>query len=291
MRFSPEFLRRLEMIPSLFRIRDLQTVCDDAGRHDSHRLGSGTEFAQHRKYGPGDDIRYLDWKLYARLGTLYTKEYSAEGCRAVRILIDSSGSMAFGSPTKFDHALNLAAGIMFFSLRALDRVSLLAWNTRIRETLLNLRGIPSFARGIRFLESLRPDNEQTDLAACGHELVSRRISPGPVWILGDFYDPEGLQYTLTFLRHYRYTPVLIRITDPSETNCPPPGFYTLIDSETGARKEVEVTGPSRKEYVRRFEEYSSTLRSTAKRFGVRMREASTAVPAETFLLRLVEEFR
>ena len=149
-------------------------------------------------------------------------------------------------------------------------------------------GIPP-SPGIRFLESLRPDNEQTDLAACGHGtgLAKNLLGPSGFWATLR----SRAQYTLTFLRHYRYTPVLIRITDPSETNCPPPGFYTLIDSETGARKEVEVTGPSRKEYVRRFEEYSSTLRSTAKRFGVRMREASTAVPAETFLLRLVEEFR
>ena len=258
---------------------------------DQRRFGSGTEFAQHRKFNPGDDIRHIDWNLYARFRSLYVKNFSSEDSQSVHILIDVSKSMDFGSPGKFNSALTLAAGLSLISLRGLDRVSLYLWNTQIRQRLINLRGVPSFPKIVEFLESAEPSRNTTDLMNTCRELIGKKAIPGPIWVISDFYDEDQFEHALSLLCHHRFLPLPIRILDRYETSFHHSGFYTLIDSETEDSKSFIATKSTRREFAEQFDQFSSQLREISKSYNVILHEMMTDLPAEDFLIRLLRDLQ
>src|SRR4029434_3097551 len=116
---TPELLRRLEQFQLLAARR---AKSSSKGERRSKAKGQSVEFADHRAYTPGDDFRYLDWNLFGRLDRLFLKLYEEERELPVRIFLDASESMTFGTPRKFDFARQVAAAIGYVALRGLDRV-------------------------------------------------------------------------------------------------------------------------------------------------------------------------
>ncbi len=291
MKISTEFLHRLERIPSSFHLRFLQTVHEEGGSHLSTRFGTGTEFAHHRKYHPGDDLRYLDWKLYARFRSFYIKNFSAEDSQSVYFFIDASRSMDFGRVNKFNYALTLAAGLSLLSLRALDRVSLCVWDTHLRQSCFNLRGKPSFARGIRFFESQKPNDAKTDLAASCRELIARQVIPGPIWIISDFYDADKFSSALHLLAYHRFLPLPIRVLDRTETKFPYRGEHTLVDSETGVSLQYHAAKGEKTDFEQQFDRLSARLRHLTQCSGFRFWETMTDYSVERFLMDILGDFQ
>src|SRR5678816_3806752 len=119
---TPELLRRLEQLQLLARRRAKSSA---KGERRSRARGQSVEFADYRNYAPGDDFRYLDWNLYGRLERLFLKLYEEERELPVRIFLDSSESMTFGDPRKFDFARQIAAAIGYVALCGFDRVSVI----------------------------------------------------------------------------------------------------------------------------------------------------------------------
>src|SRR5882762_6391277 len=119
---TPELLRRLERFQLLAARRAKSSA---RGERRSRARGQSVEFADHRNYVPGDDFRYLDWNLYGRLDRLFLKLYEEERELPVRIFLDSSESMTFGEPRKFDFARQIAAAIGYVALCGFDRVSVI----------------------------------------------------------------------------------------------------------------------------------------------------------------------
>src|SRR6266487_1078821 len=121
---TPELLRRLEQFQLLAQRRAKSSA---KGERRSKARGQSVEFADHRSYVPGDDFRYLDWNLYGRLDRLFLKLYEEERELPVRIFLDASESMSFGTPVKFDFARQVAAAIGYVALCGFDRVSVVAF--------------------------------------------------------------------------------------------------------------------------------------------------------------------
>src|SRR5206468_3290183 len=128
---TPQLLRQLEQFQLLAARRAKSST---RGERQSRARGQSVEFADYRNYVPGDDFRYLDWNLYARLDRLFLKLYEEERELPVRIFLDASESMTFGEPRKFDFARQVAAAIGYVALCGFDRVSVIPFPNALGRT-------------------------------------------------------------------------------------------------------------------------------------------------------------
>src|SRR5215470_5273976 len=150
---EPEFLGQLEQLELVTRKVFLGRM---KGERRSKRKGQSVEFADYRNYVVGDDLRFLDWNLYARLDRLFLRLFMEEEDLHFYILIDNSLSMDFGDPTKLQFAKQIAAALGFIGLVNLDRVMIEAFNNRLTQTMPALRGRRSLWRMLAFLQKLEP---------------------------------------------------------------------------------------------------------------------------------------
>ena len=291
MRISPEFIRHLTAVSQSIAYSHFRFSGIEGGGHTVLRLGDGTEFAEHQSYSLGDDPRYLDWKLYARRSSLQIKKFYPDVSRMIYLFLDTSGSMDYGNPQKFDYAVRLAAGIAFLSLRGFDTINILTGNTPKGEALLGCRHLSSFPRPIHFLESLKPCGKDTDLLSCWRFMTNLHLPPGPIWIFSDFYDIAPWKDSLQFLRFHHFLPLPVRITAPEEFCFPHRGDLTLVDLETSRQKQIHITKSLRREYENHFQHLSSQIRHAARSAGIQLKEISTDFSAEKFLLQLVQNNR
>src|SRR5215470_3570162 len=157
--FGSEFLKKLEYL-SLVSKRVFRGQL--LAQRRTMQLGGGIEFADHREYTPGDDFRYLDWNLYARHDELLLKRFQEEEDLHVYFLLDSSRSMAFGKPPKFDFARQVAAALGYIALADLDRVAVVAFAGDIVADFPLTRGKARVLAMLRFLERLEAQGTVTD---------------------------------------------------------------------------------------------------------------------------------
>src|SRR5713226_9069208 len=150
---DPQFLARLEQLELVSRKIFMGRM---KGERRSKRKGQSVEFADYRNYVIGDDLRFLDWNLYARLDKLFLRLFMEEEDLHFYILIDNSLSMDFGTPTKLHFAKQIAAALGFIGLVNLDRVMIEAFNYRLTQTMPSMRGRRSLWRMLEFLQRLEP---------------------------------------------------------------------------------------------------------------------------------------
>src|SRR3954449_5761416 len=150
---DPQFLARLEQLELVSRKIFLGRM---KGERRSKRKGQSVEFADYRNYVVGDDLRFLDWNLYARLDKLFLRLFMEEEDLHFYVLIDNSLSMDFGTPTKLHYAKQVAAALGFIGLVNLDRVVIEAFNNRLVQSLPAVRGRRSLWRLFDFLQKLQP---------------------------------------------------------------------------------------------------------------------------------------
>src|SRR5688572_21558398 len=150
---DPEFMARLERLELVSRKIFLGRM---KGERRSKRKGQSVEFADYRNYVVGDDLRHLDWNLYARLERLFIRLFMEEEDLHVYLLLDNSLSMGFGTPTKLEYARQLAAALAFIGLAKMDRIVIEAFNDRLTQSLPPVRGRRSLWRVFDFLQKLEP---------------------------------------------------------------------------------------------------------------------------------------
>ncbi len=235
--FDEEFQRRLESLAIVAR----RTV-DGKTRAErrSKKTGSGIEFADHREYAPGDDFRFVDWKLYGRAGRLLVRLFEEEEDLSVYVLLDVSASMTLGTPRKIDHAKRLAAALAYVSLAGLDRVSLSTFSDRITSRLPPLRGKARVFRVFDFLRRAELERA-TDLAAAMRQFVASNKRRGVVLLISDLYDPKGFESGIDVLRYARFEPRVLHLVDPRDAAPALHGDVVLVDRETGERRDVTIT--------------------------------------------------
>src|SRR5256886_6836203 len=150
---EPQFLAQLEQLELVTRKIFVGRM---KGERRSKRKGQSSEFADYRNYVIGDDLRFLDWNLYARLDKLFLRLFMEEEDLHFYVLIDNSLSMDFGRPTKLHYAKQVAAALGFIGLVNLDRVVIQAFNNRLPQSLPAVRGKKSLWRVLDFLQKLAP---------------------------------------------------------------------------------------------------------------------------------------
>lgn len=235
--WGEDFQRRLEALALASR-----RVVSGRTRAErrSKKTGSGVEFADHREYAPGDDFRFLDWKLYGRSDRLLLRLFEEEEDLSVYVLLDTSASMGFGSPTKIRYGQRLAAALAYVALASLDRVSVLTFSDVVGARLPESRGKSRIFKVLGFLGAAQADG-RTGLEAAMKTFVAQHKRRGVVIVLSDLYDPAGFERGIDVLRYARFEPFVIQLVDPTEARPALHGEVRLIDRETGEARDVTVT--------------------------------------------------
>jgi uncharacterized protein (DUF58 family) len=220
----------------------------------SKRVGAGLEFADHRDYAPGDDLRYLDWNLYGRLGRLALRLFQEEEDLLVEVLVDASASMGFGEPPKLDLALQIGAAMAYVGLANLDRVAVSPLGDEDAPLLPPARGKGAILPILRFLGGVRAEG-RVGLASAVRAFLSRRRRRrrGLAIVISDFYDPAGYRAALDLLRHHRLEVVAIQVSAPQELAPALHGDVELRDVETGEARELTISPSVLAAYRRRHQ--------------------------------------
>ena len=236
------------------------------GLHKSPYHGFSVEFAEHRAYGPGDNLRYLDWRLYGKTDRFYIKQFEEETNLKAHIMLDKSKSMAFGSGdlTKLQYGSYLSAALTYLLLRQQDAVGLTLFDDEIR-THLRPSSRPSVLNNILAqLENLEPGRE-TAIGRSLHHLADRINRRGLVIIISDMLDDlDNIMHGLKHFRHDRHEVLVFHVLDPREVDFAFDAYAKFKDMESG---EIMATEPwhIQKDYQNAVEQFRKTL-------GLRCRE-------------------
>jgi uncharacterized protein (DUF58 family) len=233
--FDEAFLRRLEQLELASR---RLTAGRMKGERRSVRRGQSVEFADYRNYAAGDDLRQLDWNVYARLERLFIKLFVEEEDVTVHVLVDASRSMDFGEPNKLVFARRAAAALAYLGLAHLDRVSVAFLGDGRASTLRPLRGKSRVFEVFRFLSEPRRER-LTGLAAAAREYAGRLRGRGPLILVSDLMDPGYLD-ALRDLAGTRCQLSVLHVLSPEELDPEVPPDARLVDNETDAG--IDVTG-------------------------------------------------
>ena len=251
------------------------------------QFGGGIEFADHREYAAGDDLRYLDWNIYARHGELLLKRFQEEQDLHVYFLLDCSRSMAVGEPAKFDLARQVTAALAYIALADLDRISVIAFADRIVGDFRLTRGKARILSLLGFLEGLEPQGVDTDLGGCIREFVRRKQRTGLAVVVSDLFSPTGYESGLDQLRHRRYEPHVIQLHDPREAAPDFLGDVELYDVENDSTRKVTVTESSLRTYRRIFAEYQQRVATYCRNYGLGCTQSSTQIAFDDLILRMM----
>ena len=255
------FLARLEKLALRSRTR---VAGSRQGARRSRRRGQSLEFADHREYVPGDDIRHLDWHLAGRLDRLFVKLFEAREDRTVQVLVDRSASMA---GAKWGAAQKAAAAVAYASLCGLDRVQLFTSAAELTAAGRAVRGRSAIHRIFSFLSDARPDGP-TDLER-GAAALPRARGGALTVLITDGWDPAGLEGAVRRLRHRGGEAHVLHVVDGREIAAEGlTGDLTLVDAETGAEVAVTLDREARARYAAAVEAWLEAAADVARQSGV-----------------------
>jgi len=241
---------------ALAALRDLElaarTVVDGfmLGAHVSHRSGAGLEFSQFRSYQPGDDLRRVDWKLYARSDRFFIRESEAETSLTLRLVLDATASMAHAEPggTTFDYARFLAASLALLAERQGDAVGLCALNDGAMTVVRPARHHQHFHRLLHQLERLEPRGAWPAWREV-EAAVSADTNRGVVVILSDLHQRgDEIRRAAQRLRAARHDVLVLHLVGRAELEFPWQGATIFEEAETGRRIELDA-GEARPRYL------------------------------------------
>lgn len=277
---SPELVRAL----SRLRLR-APTAVQTFHQGESRSLspGSSVEFSDYREYEPGDDYRYIDWNIYARLDRLFVKIFTEERNRSLLLLRDTSESMAIGDPPKELYARQLAAALGYVALWRGDEV-------RHAEVTTKLRWRSSWWRGrhrVRLLmEQLGGSvtHGETALGDALKALAPERQGQGRIAVLiSDLLDPHW-ENALATLSRWRGSSVLVHLLAPSDWNPAERGELELVDAESGRRLVVSVDDEAAGIYTGVARRWMHEVRERCAQLGITCFQVDTSFPLEQLLL-------
>lgn len=265
---SPGDLQKISNLQVLARLV-VEGYC--SGLHRSPHKGFSVEFKQHRQYVPGDDPRYIDWKVFAKSDRVYIREYEEETNLRATLIVDQSGSMGYqgsGALSKLEYASRLAVCLGYLLLQQADAVGLVTFDTRIR------KHVPPRARPghlkvlLDLLGQTRPRGE-TELGTVLHDLAEFLPRRGLLILISDgFGDVPAILSALAHLRHARHEVILMQIWDRDELEFP---FrqWTRFDSleQSGVHHLVDPM-TLRQSYMAKLEQYREELTLGCRRHRV-----------------------
>lgn len=251
------------------------------GMRRSPLAGSSMEFADYRRYTPGDDFRRIDWRAYARLERLFLRLFEAEENRQVTVLVDCSDSMQHGEKAAL--ATKLAAALAYIALKSEDSVLVGALTDRLAAYRRAGSGGHAVWSVGAFLSQL-PQAGATDLNRALYDLGRVITEPGLAVVISDFLSPSGYQTGLRSLARMRQEVALVQVLAPDEIEPDLQGDWQLRDSEGGGSIDVSITPAVLEAYRRRLEMYMQEIASFAHDHAM----TYAMVPSGTALLDVVQ---
>ena len=245
-----------------------------SGVHRSPFHGFSIEFAEHREYAPGDDLRYLDWKVFGRTDKYYLKQFEEETNLICYLLLDTSESMRYQSPaaamSKLEYAQCAAASLAYLILQQQDSVGLVTFDQEIR-ALVRASSNPSHMEQlVRVMEESAPERK-TATGAIFHELAERLKKRGIIIVLSDLFDDvDAMMAGLKHFRHRRHEVVLLHVLDPAELDFPfqQPTLFRGLEQLPDVLAEPRGL---RRAYLREFNQFVHRLKQ-----GCRMQQIDYA---------------
>ena len=283
---SPDFLAQLERLALLSRRAFRGRV---KGERRSPRKGISVEFSDYRPYGIGDDLRYVDWNIYGRLDRLYVKLFVDEEDLCLNILLDASGSMAFGSPSKLAYGTRLAAGLGFVGLVNLERVGVAVVRERLAEGVGPARGRSQILPLMDFLSRVRPAGATSlneGLGAWG----LRTREAGLAVVISDLMDPGGYERGLRSLLEHRHDLHVIHLLAAEEMNPAWAGDLRLQDAETGETRDLTLDAEAMRVYRGRLRDFLERAEAFCRANEIGYHRVVTDTPVEEFMLRQLKGF-
>jgi len=271
---TPELLAQLERLElvtrKIFRGRM-------KGERRSKRKGQSVEFADFRNYVAGDDLRLLDWNLYARLDKLIIKLFMEEEDLHFYTLIDASMSMDFGTPTKLEYAKQLAAALSFIGLVRGDRVRIETIGQPASYRGPVLRGRSNVWRMIKQLDETTP-GENMSLAAGVKNFCIRNPGKGIVLLISDLMDKEGYETALRYFVSNEMDCYVIHLLSQEELQPDVKGDLKLVDCEDADEAEVTISAPLLARYQQTLAAFTRGAQEFCSRRGIHYMLANNQLP-------------
>ena len=262
------------------------------GTHRSPFKGFSTEFADHRQYVVGDDLKHLDWKVFSRTERYYIKQYEENTNLRAHIVLDCSGSMAYprrpkeGRTTKYEYACHLAAGLAYVLISQQDPVGLVLFNDDVVAQIPPMRSLSHLRRLLHTMDQTAP-TAPTDSAKALHAVVGRIRRRGLMLIISDLMDdPDRVVEALANFRHQGHDAIVIQVLDEAELNFPYQKVVTLRDMETGRRITVDgcdIAAAYNQELTAFLDRYKQSCFERGFDYVL----ASTSTPYESLLTALL----
>jgi uncharacterized protein (DUF58 family) len=277
---APELLARLERL----RLRSRRPVRGwAAGDRTSRRPGHSVEFHDYRAYGSGDDLRYVDWNIYARTDRLHVKLFIDDEDLCLHLLVDASASMDWGSPAKLAWAARLAAALGFVALASGERVGVGILRDRLAEGWPPARGHGRIPALLDFLARLEGGG-RTALGEALAAYAARAPAPGVAVLVSDLLDPAGYEQGLRALLERRFEVHVIHVLSPDELDPQLAGELRLVDHETGEALPLTASRATVQAYRERLERFVDGAESFCRRHEIPYQRATSDAPVERLVL-------
>lgn len=258
------------------------------GYHKSPQFGYSVEFADHREYVHGDDLRTVDWRVWARKNKYYVKRFEMESQLKTTVLLDVSRSMDFGEGrlTKLEYGSCLAATLAYLLIHQNDMAGLVTFDRAIRQ-YLPPRGSRAHLRQLLHVLDQVEAGPVTNVAQVCHSLAETIKARGMIVLISDLLDDEdAILHALRHFQHKKHDVIVFHVLDDSELNLPYQELANFVDVESGARVAVDPSS-FRDTYRQRLNAFCTKLREGCRKSNVEYRFTSTSQPLEKVLSEFI----
>jgi uncharacterized protein (DUF58 family) len=253
------------------------------GGHNSSRFaGGGQEFLDHRQFHHGDDLRSVNWRAYLRLEKMFLKMFQIEPRVPIRILLDTSISMAAGDGSKFQYARKLAASLCYVGLVRHDMISIHPFASHLLEGKKTGGGRHRFNPTMEYLNELRADGV-TNFVGMVREVITTFTQRGLLVVISDFLDDSGVDKALQYLGDFGHELFLIQLWTEEDRTPPWTGELELEDGESKRVMKLQFDEAARDRYTKAFDEYTTSIQQLAFRSGGKHLGVTTAQPIEDII--------
>jgi len=266
------FLKQLDRFSLVIRKRVTSSF---VGPRRSVAYGKGLTFREHRIYAPGDDIRRVDWRVFARTDDLYVKMFEEERNLVLHTVLDASSSMDFGKPSKFDYGAMLCVGFAYLAMKENEKVQFSTFANTL-EVFHQRKGLSQLASMMKHLNSLKLGgySKLKDSFFMYQKFIKSRSL---IVLVSDFLvDIEEVRATLNFMDGHEIK--LIQVLDPIEKELKFQGNFDLKDSESGEKLKTNISPKVREEYQKLLNEHSAKVENLCTVMGADFHQITTDTP-------------
>ena len=282
---DPLFLHKLEQLELVSKKIFVGRM---KGERKSKRQGTSVEFADHRNYAVGDDLRHIDWNVYGRLDKLFLKLFLEEEDLHFYTLLDTSLSMDFGEPTKLHYGKQVAAALAFIGLVNQDRVVLDTFASNLDVGLSSVRGRSQMHRVVGYLDKLGASGA-SDLTAVAKSFAIKHAGKGVVVLISDFLDKRGYEPALRYLLARNMDIYVIHVLSQEEVEPELVGDLRLVDAEDDEETEISVSAPLLARYKANLNAFVGGMKEWCTSRGITYIFTTNHNPFDKLILNYLRE--